>query len=206
MVYALMWVGFAQNWTWLAAVDSWWLQVFHDVGTTHPGWVAFWVYFCILFGPTAFRIVALVVIVVSLARRNVHTALFLVISIELMGLVTEAAKWLSNRPRPPTALVDGFSTSFPSGHALGVTVAVLSLLTVLWPSVSQRLRLPLIVIGVALVFLVGFARVILNVHHPSDVVAGWALGFLYYLLCVRLVPPRPLTPKAERRAAPDTVR
>lgn len=205
VLYALMWVGFTQNWTWLAAVDDWWLRAFHDVGATHPGWVSFWVAFCIVFGPTAFRLVALVVIVVALARRNVQTALFLVISVELMGLVTEAGKWLSNRPRPSTALVYGISTSFPSGHALGVMVGVLSLLTVLWPMVSRRLRIPVIAVAVALVFLVGFARVILNVHHPSDIVAGWALGFLYYLLCVRLVPPRPLTSRAERQAELDSV-
>mgnify|MGYP003556510930 FL=1 len=205
VLYALMWVGFTQNWTWLAAVDDWWLRAFHDVGATHPGWVSFWVAFCIVFGPTAFRLVALVVIVVALARRNVQTALFLVISVELMGLVTEAGKWLSNRPRPSTALVYGISTSFPSGHALGVMVGVLSLLTVLWPMVSRRLRIPVIAVAVALVFLVGFARVILNVHHPSDIVAGWALGFLYYLLCVRLVPPRPLTSRAGRQAELDSV-
>ena len=205
VLYALMWVGFTQNWTWLAAVDDWWLRAFHDVGATHPGWVSFWVAFCIVFGPTAFRLIALVVIVVALARRNVQTALFLVISVELMGLVTEAGKWLSNRPRPSTALVYGISTSFPSGHALGVMVGVLSLLTVLWPMVSRRLRIPVIAVAVALVFLVGFARVILNVHHPSDIVAGWALGFLYYLLCVRLVPPRPLTSRAGRQAELDSV-
>lgn len=205
VLYALMWVGFTQNWTWLAAVDDWWLRAFHDVGATHPGWVSFWVAFCIVFGPTAFRLIALVVIVVALARRNVQTALFLVISVELMGLVTEAGKWLSNRPRPSTALVYGISTSFPSGHALGVMVGMLSLLTVLWPMVSRRLRIPVIAVAVALVFLVGFARVILNVHHPSDIVAGWALGFLYYLLCVRLVPPRPLTSRAGRQAELDSV-
>ena len=205
VLYALMWVGFTQNWTWLAAVDDWWLRAFHDVGATHPGWVSFWVAFCIVFGPTAFRLVARVVIVVALARRNVQTALFLVISVELMGLVTEAGKWLSNRPRPSTALVYGISTSFPSGHALGVMVGMLSLLTVLWPMVSRRLRIPVIAVAVALVFLVGFARVILNVHHPSDIVAGWALGFLYYLLCVRLVPPRPLTSRAGRQAELDSV-
>ena len=205
IIYAAMWVGYVQNWAWLDAVDTGLLRVFHDFGTSHPGWVSFWVVFCIVFGPTAFRLVALVVIAVALARRNLQTALFLVISVELMGLVTEGAKWLSNRPRPSTALVYGIATSFPSGHALGVMVAVLSLLTVLWPLVPQRLRTSVIVISGVLVFMVGFARVILNVHNPSDVVAGWALGFLYYLLCVRLVPPRPFSSTAERRAELDSV-
>jgi membrane-associated phospholipid phosphatase len=69
-----------------------------------------------------------------------------------------------------------------------------------------------IAVCAALAFLVGFARVALNVHHPSDVVAGWALGFLYYLLCLlyyllclRLVPPRPITSVVETPAELDTV-
>ena len=85
-------------------------------------------------------------------------------------------------------------------------MGVLALLTVAWPFIGQRLRVPLAVLGAALVFAVGFSRVMLNVHHPSDVVAGWALGFLYYLLCLRLAPPRALTSKAEKPAELDTVR
>lgn len=205
LLYALMWIGFTQHWAVLAAVDDWFLRVFHDVGSAHPGWVRFWDVFCVALGPTAFRIVAFGLIVLAVVRRNLSTAVFLFISVELMGLVTEAGKRLSDRPRPSSALVDAVSTSFPSGHALGVMVGVLALLTVLWPVMPVRLRVPVAVVGAGLVFLVGFARVILNVHHPSDVVAGWALGYLYYLLCVRLVPPRPLTSAVETPAELDTV-
>ena len=49
-----------------------------DFASSHPGWVMFWDWFCTVLGPTAFRLVALVVIVVALARRNVRTAMFLV--------------------------------------------------------------------------------------------------------------------------------
>lgn len=200
-----MWIGFTQHWAVLAAVDDWFLRFFHDVGSAHPGWVRFWDVFCVALGPTAFRIVAFGLIVLAVVRRNLSTAVFLFVSVELMGLVTEAGKRLSDRPRPSSALVDAVSTSFPSGHAVGVMVGVLALLTVLWPVMPVRLRVPVAVVGAGLVFLVGFARVILNVHHPSDVVAGWALGYLYYLLCVRLVPPRPLTSAVERPAELDTV-
>lgn len=200
-----MWIGFTQHWALLATVDDWFLRFFHDVGSAHPGWVRFWDVFCVALGPTAFRIVAFGLIVLAVVRRNLSTAVFLFVSVELMGLVTEAGKRLSDRPRPSSALVDAVSTSFPSGHAVGVMVGVLALLTVLWPVMPVRLRVPVAVVGAGLVFLVGFARVILNVHHPSDVVAGWALGYLYYLLCVRLVPPRPLTSAVERPAELDTV-
>ena len=205
LLYALMWIGFTQHWAVLATVDDWFLRFFHDVGSAHPGWVRFWDVFCVALGPTAFRIIAFGLIVLAVVRRNLSTAVFLFVSVELMGLVTEAGKRLSDRPRPSSALVDAVSTSFPSGHAVGVMVGVLALLTVLWPVMPVRLRVPVAVVGAGVVFLVGFARVILNVHHPSDVVAGWALGYLYYLLCVRLVPPRPLTSAVERPAELDTV-
>ena len=39
------------------------------------------------------------------------------------------------------------------------------------------------------VLLVGIARVALNVHHPSDVLAGWSLGYLYFLLCLLIFRP-----------------
>ena len=189
LVYAAMWVGYAQNWGWLDTVDTQLLQTFHNIGATRPEWVSFWVVFCTVFGPNGFRVVALVLVVVALVRRSTATAVFLVVSIGVMGLVTEGAKFLAGRPRPAMALAYGSSTSFPSGHALGVMVGVLALLTVLWPSLTRG-RTLLAVLGGVLIFVVGAARVVLNVHHPSDVVAGWALGYLYYLLCLRLVPPR----------------
>jgi membrane-associated phospholipid phosphatase len=46
--------------------------------------------------------------------------------------------------------------------------------------------------------LVGIARVALNVHYPSDVLAGWSLGYLFFLLCLWAFRPfparRPVSP------------
>jgi undecaprenyl-diphosphatase len=187
--YALLWFGFAQQWRWIDTTDRFALDVLHDFGITHPGWVVFWDLFCTVLGPTVFRLIALVVIVVALARRNVRAAMFLVISVELSGLITEAAKAAANRPRPAEALVHAPSTSFPSGHALGVMVGVLAFLTLLLPIVRRPLRAWLIVVGAIVVVAIGFGRVALNVHHPSDVLAGWALGYVWFVVCVLSVPP-----------------
>ena len=82
----------------------------------------------------------MVVIAVVLWRRNVRIALFLLISVELSGLVTELAK---GRPtgrgrRPPWS--PRLDTSFPSGHALGLMVIVLAVLTIALALVRPRLR------------------------------------------------------------------
>lgn len=189
VLYAALWTGTVANWSWLAAVDDGSLQWFYGYGAGRPSWIAFWVAVSTVFSPTSMRIVALVGIVIALSRRNLRIAVFLAATVMLMGLVTAAAKGLRDRPRPGTALISETSTAFPSGHALGIMVSVLAFLTVGWPILSPRMRTTGAVVGAAVVFLVGMSRVVLNVHHTTDVLAGWALGLLYYLLCVLLVPP-----------------
>jgi membrane-associated phospholipid phosphatase len=206
-VYALMWIGYALQWNWLTAVDASAMEATHRVGINHPGWITAWYLLCTVLGPTAFRLLALVLIIIALTRRNLRVALFLVISVELAGLITEIAKRAADRPRPASALVFAPSSSFPSGHALGVMVAVLALLTVAWPTLRRPLRGWLVVIGTLVVITIGAGRVVLNVHHPSDVLAGWALGYAYFVACVLMVPPaRPITVADETPAVPDNVR
>jgi membrane-associated phospholipid phosphatase len=206
-LYALLWVGFAQQWHWLHAIDKFALDRSHSFGLAHPGWVRFWDMFCNVLGPVTFRLVALIVIVVALARRNLRAAMFLVISVELSGLVTEAAKTAAHRPRPHEAFVSASSMSFPSGHALGVMVGVLALSTLVLPIVQPRLRGLLIVLGAVIVVAIGVGRVVLNVHYVSDVLAGWALGYAWYVVCTLLVPPvAPVTAADETPAAPGSSR
>jgi undecaprenyl-diphosphatase len=197
LAYVAMWVGYLQGWVWLTAIDDGMLGYFHDIGVAHPGWVTAWNWFCMVFDPMTLRILALIPIVWLLRRGQPRVALFLLLSVELSAVVTEIAKALANRPRPPTALVYAPSTSFPSGHALGIMVCVLALLTVALPVVASRWHTPLMLLGAAIVLAIGIGRVVLNVHHPSDVIAGWALGCLYYLVCLPV-----LTARAERPAVP----
>jgi undecaprenyl-diphosphatase len=206
-VYALMWIGYASQWNWLTTIGSSCLGIGHRYGVAHPGWVTAWNVFCTVLGPTAFRLLTLVVIIFALVRRNLRVAFFLVISVELTGLITEIAKYAADRPRPATALVSAPSTSFPSGHALGVMVGVLALLAVVLPVMRRPLRAWLVVFGSLIVIAIGSGRVVLNVHYPSDVVAGWALGYAYFVVCLLMVPPsRPVTESDETPAALGTAR
>jgi membrane-associated phospholipid phosphatase len=185
-VYALMWLGYRQHWNWLDVVDSSSLTWLHDVGIKHPSWVRFWEVVCAVFGPPALRLLGVLAVVVAVVKRKFRAAMFLVVSIELSELVMRAAKSLANRPRPVTALVSAPSSSFPSGSALVIVVAVFALLTVLLPAMSHRVGVVAVLAGVLIVLAVGFGRVALNVHHPSDVLGGWALGYLYFAACARV--------------------
>ncbi|ORB51143.1 phosphatase PAP2 family protein [Mycobacteroides saopaulense] len=201
IVFALLWLGYAQQWNWLSRLDVAALAPAHDYGIAHPGWITAWDVVATVFGPGAFRLAVAVIIVVLLVRRQRRTAVFLLITVELSALVTEIAKLLAGRPRPATKLVDAYGSSFPSGHALGVMVCVLALLTVFTPKAVAAFRPWFAVLGGALILTIGVSRVLLNVHNPSDVMAGWALGYAYFVACLLILPPRPVRAAAEKPPA-----
>lgn len=98
----------------------------------------------------------------------------------LTGLAVELAiKELVGRPRPSLVphLTDAAGMSFPSGHsfnsALGFMAIALAFATY---SVRRRVRWTLIGSAMLLSMLVAFSRVLLGVHYPSDVIAGWLGG------------------------------
>jgi len=88
------------------------------------------------------------------------------------GAVEQLFKPLVGRPRPR-----GVNMGFPSGHVTAAaTFAVLLFYVLSRERASPGVRLGLGALAVALVILVGFARVILNAHWPSDVLGGMLLG------------------------------
>ena len=66
--------------------------------------------------------------------------------------------------------------SFPSGHSCGAVVAYGSL------AVHEKKRKLLWVLAILLPLLVGFSRVVVGAHYPTDVLVGWALGILVVIL------------------------
>ncbi|OBI20932.1 hypothetical protein A5712_16835 [Mycobacterium sp. E2327] len=182
-VYAVMWVGYCQHWGWLLRADWSMLDAARDVAVKHPAWVRFWEVVSFVLGPVL-RVLGAVAAVVALVPREVRAALVLLACAPLSGLVTTAAKALVNRPRPATMLVAAPSSSFPSGHALEATSALLALLAFVLPMLGRAAGRAAIALTALSLLLVGIARVALNVHYPSDVLAGWSLGYLYFLLCL----------------------
>jgi membrane-associated phospholipid phosphatase len=185
-----MWVGYCQDWSWLHRIDGASLDAAHDIAVKHPAWVRFWDVVSFALGPVPLRLFGFAAAVAALVRRQVRAALVLLACAPLSGLVTIAAKALVNRPRPSTMLVAAESSSFPSGHALEATSALLALLVFVLPMLSRAVGRAAIALTALSLLLVGIARVALNVHYPSDVLAGWSLGYLYFLSCVLVFRPR----------------
>lgn len=189
LIYVLMWTGFSDHWPIIHTVDGALLAAAHDVGAAHPGWVTFWAAVSWALGPVPLRLIGVVGALVALLKRRVRTSLLLVVCLPLNWVVTTVAKNLAHRPRPSTAFVHLHSASFPSGHALEATASILALLTAILPWLGATARSVAVMVGCTAVVLVGISRVALNVHYPSDVIAGWALGYVYFALAIWVIRP-----------------
>ena len=78
------------------------------------------------------------------------------------------------RPRPPVALVEEVTGSFPSGHAVAGAVTAISLVIVLAQPGPARRNLEIAAAGFAVIM--AGTRVYLGAHWLTDVFAGVALG------------------------------
>lgn len=112
---------------------------------------------------------ATVVLVLALPAARVRWYVWTALMV-LAPIVEGLAKTLIGRPRP-----EGASFGFPSGHATAAAAFVGAVLY-LAATLPPRVRRPVQGLAVAVLALVGIARVALRAHWPSDVAGGVALG------------------------------
>ncbi len=89
-----------------------------------------------------------------------------------------AAKGLVRRARPVVedAVAHAPGSSFPSGHTTNATVVAVTLTALVWPLLGRTGRVVVPAVATLVVAATAADRVLLGVHHPSDVVAGVLLG------------------------------
>lgn len=95
-------------------------------------------------------------------------------------------KQIFGRQRPDIPLLrEAAGLSFPSGHALMSMTFYGLLIYIVWESVSHKtLKWLLTVFLILLILMIGFTRIYLRVHYPSDVFAGFAMGFLWLVISI----------------------
>ena len=116
------------------------------------------------------------------------SAMLLVVSTAGSAVLTTVLKSVFERARPEL-LDSGYHTSFysfPSGHAT-VAAGFYGMLTVVLAyRLRGKARWAVAVSGLLVVLLIGFSRLYLGVHYPTDIVAGY-LAALLWLVCVGAV-------------------
>jgi membrane-associated phospholipid phosphatase len=129
-------------------------------------------------------IVALLVLGGLLRKRNFLGAAAIALSVAIGNEVNKLLKDWIGRPRPELdhlGHVD--SLSFPSGHAMvGLVFYFLIAYLVIEELKSSTAKKIVILLTALLLLLIGASRIILQVHYPTDVIGGFAFGYIWVML------------------------
>lgn len=76
--------------------------------------------------------------------------------------------------------------SYPSGHALG-SVVLYGFLSYILATLYPRYARAFYGAATLLIIAIGFSRLYLGVHWPTDIIAGYGIGFLWITVCISLL-------------------
>lgn len=161
-----------------AGLISWWFgidQHLHRAVHLSPAAAAVVVRLSALGGFAIMGPVALVGVAFLIARRRHADAAWLFLTIAFGRLGIEGLKLVTARPRPPTAdwLEPVHSWSFPSSHSAGTMMTCVAL-ALLFGRGDGSILLALFAAA-----FIGWSRIALGVHWPSDVMVGWGLALVW---------------------------
>mgnify|MGYP006192528903 CR=1 FL=1 len=95
-------------------------------------------------------------------------------------------KAMIDRGRPDVVphAVEVLTASFPSSHAMMSTITYLTLGLICARNLpGLNVRRYIMTVAMMVPLIIGCTRVVLGVHWPTDVLAGWCLGALWVLFC-----------------------
>jgi undecaprenyl-diphosphatase len=93
------------------------------------------------------------------------------------------------RARPSDQLLEAAENfSFPSGHALMGVTFYGTLAYIAWHSIKNKTaRWTVIILLVLWILMIGLSRLYLRRHYYSDVIAGFAMGFLWLVISMNVI-------------------
>ncbi|MFC7436618.1 phosphatase PAP2 family protein [Hydrogenophaga bisanensis] len=122
--------------------------------------------------------------------RQFHLLLAMGPGAMLLNLLAKSA---FQRPRPPVdALVSAHGYAFPSGHTIAAAATAAMLIYLTWhQTTSPGWRAAVAIVAVSMALVVGFSRVYLGAHYPSDVMASLLEAVAWSCLCIEVGRYRP---------------
>lgn len=144
-------------------------------------------------GGTPVVFVLSVLIILLLIKKHKKEAFLFALSLILGCVLNYLFKIIFHQPRPEIApLIKLKDYTYPSGHAMNnlVFYCLLAFYTFHFTE-NKKLSVLAGIIAFFMVAVIGFSRIYLGVHYPSDVLAGWLVGF--WLLITILIIDKTLT-------------
>lgn len=121
---------------------------------------------------------------VWLRQKNYNGMIFILLTFAVGTLLNQLLKRVFERPRPE--ILDQLTSfSFPSGHSMA-GVLYLFTLAYLFSEIAKSKKKTTIVwiAAILLACLIGLSRIAESRHFATDVIAGWSMGYSWFILCV----------------------
>ncbi|MFF0451596.1 phosphatase PAP2 family protein [Streptomyces sp. NPDC004609] len=182
----------AVSWSPLMSFDRSVARALHRRAVEEPGLVHVnrvltdWVW-----DPWTMRALIAVVVLWLWSRREWLLGSWIAGTVALGTLVQQAMKAAVGRKRPswPDPVDSAHYAAFPSGHAM---TAVIALGLLLWLLRRRKTTGPVwgwsVAVAAVSVAGVGYTRLYLGVHWPTDVLGGWLFGACWVALSLALYP------------------
>jgi undecaprenyl-diphosphatase len=137
---------------------------------------------------TMYVLVPILVVIFYLVKRPLNELFLIILSTTGSWFILDQLKELFHRPRPDNPLVPASGFSFPSGHAM-MSIAFYGAVAYLLGRNHPDSRPARFLAGVFTLFIlaIGISRVYLGVHYPSDVLAGFAAGGAWLVICITII-------------------
>lgn len=142
------------------------------------------------FSSRNFLLVAYVALIALHFCKKESRRAFEVLLVGLIGFFINYCMKLSyHRPRPSNPLMNPLQNfSFPSGHATSAFVFYgLLIYLVAKSELTKATKWMISVFLFLLALAIGFSRVYLRVHYPSDVIAGFCIGLAWICFSIWLL-------------------
>jgi len=127
---------------------------------------------------------AIALLLLALPKTRWKYGLPATLALGLSAVLNALLKYCFAIPRPiGHHLITETGFGFPSGHAM-IGTAFIGLCALLFARYASRMidKLVFFVLAIAFILAVGFSRVYLGVHNPSDIFAGYMMG-VFCCLC-----------------------
>lgn len=139
-------------------------------------------------GTISLSILSAILLVFFMSKRKWRYSTLLIASMTGGEIIKTVVKYIVGRDRPLNSLIEANGYSFPSGHAT-LSIIFFSILIYYFKNhvANKTQRYITVSISVFLIIAIGFSRVYLSVHWPTDIVAGYALGLFWLTLLILIL-------------------
>jgi membrane-associated phospholipid phosphatase len=136
--------------------------------------------------PTVITIFVSTIAWLGMKRRYTDGVRFIIACVGGV-LLNQIMKLFFAKPRPElwARLISETSFSFPSGHAVG-SMVVYGFIAYILARELPIYRRYIYAVTSMLIIAIGFSRLYLGVHYPTDIIAGYGVGLLWLATCLKI--------------------